>query len=210
MARDEAPPFERGQTFHGGDATAITNGLTETAHLEGMEWVFEDLDYSVQGAKPKRSGKAVRCRCVRNTGAVALLPKQLVTPEVDAASGKDLLGRVDGKVRLTAARCFPVDEWLPAAGVAVNDLFWIVVEGPATIQTPLAGDASNVIAVGDRLVSVTAATSGATTAGRATVQDLTGATALLGNQVQNRIGFALSAKTTANTNADLLIDVTKL
>lgn len=72
------------------------------------------------------------------------------------------------------------------------------------MTTSLAADATNLLPVGTILVALTAATSGSTTSGRPAPQDLTGATALLGNQIQNQIGTALSAKTTANTNADVL------
>lgn len=202
MARDEAPPFERGQTFYGG-GTIDSNNLDPS--LEGKEWVFDDLDLTVTGAKTKRSGKKVRCRCVRNVGAAALLPKRLVSFVAGTTYGK----RVDGYADTTAEEAYPVDEFLPAAGVPVNDLFWIVVEGPATVLTDLAGADNNVINAGGVIVALTGATSGATTAGRVAPQDLTGATAVLAKQIQNRIGVALSSKTTANTNADLLIEVKK-
>jgi hypothetical protein len=99
-----------------------------------------------------------------------------------------------------------VDEFLPAAGVPANDLFYIVVRGPATVITSLSDMSADVV-VGDRLVAITAVTSGATTSGR--VQPLPGATSstALANEILNTVGYALSAKTTANTNADLLVEV---
>ncbi len=143
---------------------------------------------------------------MRNVGAVALLPKQLVTFQKTAL----VYGaRVDGEVCITADRCYPIDEYLPAAGCPVNDLCYIVVDGPALCRTDLAAGAANLIAVGDVLVALTAATSGCTTAGRVAPQDLTGATAVLGVQVMNTIGRALSAKVTTNTNADVLVEVGK-
>lgn len=72
--------------------------------------------------------------------------------------------------------------------------------------TDLAAGANNLIPEGTVLVALTAATSGATTAGRVAPQDLTGATAALGLQVQNRLGYALSARTTAQTNTTILVD----
>ena len=203
MARDESPPWERGQTYYGGQ-TIDSNNLGGI-DLEGKEFVFEDIDHSVVGAKPKRSGKRVKVRVVRNVGAAALLPKGLASFVAGTTYGK----RVDGLARTTAAEGYPIDEWLPAAGVPVNDLFYIVVEGPSLVLSDLAAGANNVITAGGVLVALTAATSGATTAGRVAPQDLTGATALLANQVQNRIGVALSSKTTAETNASILIEVKK-
>lgn len=201
MARDEAPPFLRGETWYGGQ-TIDSNAYGATVNLEGKEFIFEDVDQSSTGAKALRSGKKVRCRIVRNVSAGALLPKRLVSFQA-SAYGK----RVDGYADTTAEECYPVDEFLPAAGVPQYDLFYIVVEGPAMVLTDLAGADNNVINQGGVVVGLTGATSGATTAGRVAPQDLTGATALLAKQIQNRIGVALSSKTTANTNADLLIDV---
>jgi hypothetical protein len=203
MARNENPPFGRGECFFDTAATVSTDDIAHTVYLEGMEWVFEDLDYSQTGAKTKRTGHSVRCKLVRNTSGAALLPKRLVTFEAD---GLDFGQRVDGYSDTTAeGPVAVVDEWLPAAGVQANNLFWVVVEGPTRCLTDIAASASNVITAGMRLVSLTAATSGATTAGRVAPQSLAGATAPLGDQIQNSFGYALSAKTTNNTNADVLV-----
>lgn len=208
MARNENPPFGRGETFYNGGTinTSDLGGL----EMEGKTWVFEDLQYSTPnlvGAKPARSNRDVLCLCVRNVGAVNILPKQLCNLQLAGTDGRYYLARVDGESNATAQRAYPADEWLPAAGVPPNDLFWLVIKGPATVKTALDGGADNVFTVGEVVVALTAATSGATTAGRVAPQDLTGSTALLGNQIQNAVGWALSAATTANTNADLLIEV---
>lgn len=195
MARDENPPFDRGSTYFNGGTVSSTDG----SHLEGREWVFEDIDPT---NRTLRTSHPVRVKVVRNTSGIALLPKRIVRFEAD---GLDYGARVDGYTRLTAARGYLVDEFLPAAGVPANDLFYIVIEGPAMALTDLA--AVDTISVGDKLVALTAATSQATTAGRVDQQDLTGATAPLGDQVQNYIGHALSAKTSANTNSDILVYV---
>lgn len=200
MARNENPPFPRGSTFYNGN-TIDTNNLGGV-NLEGMIWVFEDLELGTP-QKGTRTGKPVTCMCVRNVGASAILPGQLVTMQV---SGLNATARVDGKARTTAVNCVPVDEWLPAAGCPVNDLCWVVIEGPCMMLTDLAAGANNLIPEGTVLVALTAATSGATTAGRVAPQDLTGATAALGLQVQNRLGYALSARTTAQTNTTILVD----
>lgn len=200
----ENPPFPRGGTFYNG-GTIDSNNLGGT-NLEGSRWYFPDQDLSVAGTRKTRTNRVVTCMIVRNVSGIALLPKRLANLQ---ASGLNFMGRVDGYATTTAALGYPIDEWLPAAGVPANDLFYIVIDGPATVLTDIAAAAGNVIAVGGVVVALTAVTSQSTTAGRVSVNDLTGATALLANQVQNRIGYALSAKTTANTNADLLIDVRK-
>lgn len=205
MARDESPPFPRGGTYFGGNTADSTSG----AHYEGKEYVFEDKDYSATagGASSIRTNRFVRCRIVRNVAAAALLPSRLVTYR---ASG-DYGAAVDGYARTTAADYAGVtDEWLPAAGVPVNDLFYIVIEGPTTVYSDLAGGANNVLTVGLKVVALTAATSGATTAGRIAPQDLTGATSVLADQIQHKVGAACTAKTTANTNTLVLIEVAKL
>lgn len=209
MAKRENPPFPRGSTYYNG-GTIDSNNLGGT-HLEGTIWEFEDinLDASTSGVRSARTNRPVKCMIVRNVAATALLPKRLVT--MQTTDGGTYTGRIDGYATTTAKHpCFPLDEWLPSAGVAVNDLCYVVVEGPSVVLTDLAGGANNVFSVGDLVVALTAATSGATTAGRVRPIDLTGATALLGDQIIGRIGRALTAKTTANTNADMLVDVTKL
>lgn len=219
MARDETPDFGRGETMFGGTPTATQ--ITESAHFEGQEKVFEDVNWSnsALGAKQLRSGRSVTCRCVRNTSGGNLLPKRLVTFEADS-SADDYGKRVDGYSDVTAERAYPVDEFLPAAGVENNDLFWIVVKGPAEVLTDIAAAAGNVINVGDRVVALTAVTSGATTAGRvrnyptvaAATNTTTGIDAALleaQNNLAGVLGRALTAKTTGNTNSAILIDVGK-
>ena len=211
MARDENPPFGRGETWYGlSPAPAIDSANLGGIQHEGKIWKFEDVTVSASGAtgaRPARSNRDVYCMCVRNVSGIALLPKRLVTLQKTGTDGKFFLGRVDGYATVTAdGPAYPVDEFLTSAGVPNNDLFWIVVRGPATVLTDIAAAAGNVINVGDSVVALTAATSQATTAGRIAAQLLTGATALLANQVQNRVGRALSAATTSNTAADLLID----
>lgn len=200
MARNENLPFERGKTFYQGGTidTADLAGL----NLEGKEYIVEDI-HPTTGAI--RTQQYVKLRIVRNVSGVALLPKHGVV--FDTTNAGKYGGRVIGYSILTAGESHPVDEYLNATtGCPNNDLCYIVMEGPGVVLTTKDGDASNVIALGGWVVAATAAASThSTTAGRVEVQDLTGATALLAEQVQNRIGRALSAKTTANTNADLLV-----
>lgn len=208
MARDEAPPFARGETGYNGD-TIDTNDLQGVNWL-GKEWLFEDrhADTGVQ-----RTNRYVRCRVVRNTGAIALLPKRLVKFSVTAGEHGS---EVDGYSTITGERGYPIDEYLPAAGVPVNDYFWIVVEGPAVVITALANGQGNSIAIGDPIAALSAATSGATTAGRAAMQFILGA-ATSGNtdyitqfnEFRNYVGRALSARTTNETDLDVLVEVGK-
>lgn len=204
---ESSVPFERGQTFYNG-GTIDSNNLGGLQY-EGIERWFQDLDYSATVHAP-RTSRTVRCRCVRNVAAAALLPKRLGRFQ---ASGTYYGSRVDGYATTSYERGYPIDEWLPTAGVPVNDLFWIVIEGPATVLTPLVNtDFNGDISVGNILVALTAATSGATTAGRVAMQNITASTQTADYsqillQAENYVGRALSACTTGGTGRDLLVEV---
>lgn len=193
MSKQDTPPWERGATFYNGGTIDANN--YGGVNLEGKEWEIED---TIRG-----TGMYIRLRVVRNVAAIALRPKRLVS----FAAG--YLGlRVNGYCDVSPEPGYPVDELLPAAGVPVGDLFYIVVQGPALVLTDIASGAGSVINQNDPLVSLTAATSGATTAGRVRVAALTGLTGDPSrDEVLNVIGRACSAKTTAQTNADLLVIV---
>jgi len=205
MARDDAPPFRRGEY----------ESSEDLSHLQGREWHFEDLDYSqTSGAKLHRSGKMVTCRLVKNSSGGALLPKRLAAFSTTAGANNHG-GVVTGYTATDYERGYPVDEYLPAAGVPDGAYFYIVTGGPATVKLPLAGTGFNGdISVGGVLVALTAVTAGATTAGRVANQNITGSTqtsdySFILKQAENYIGRALSAATTGNTNSDLLVDVGK-
>lgn len=200
MHKTNELPFERGQTACTGlssvDATVLDN-------LEGKEYVVEDVNPATGVV---RTGRPVRIRLVRNKAPFALLPKRAVKFSLTAGQYGS---QVIGYNTLLSEHVVLVDEYLPAAGVAVDDLFYVVIEGPALGLTALEGDATNVITVGLKLVALAGATSGATSAGRLGPQDLTGATAVLGNAVQNAVGRAQTARTTSNTSVDVLVDCGK-
>jgi hypothetical protein len=111
-------------------------------------------------------------------------------------------------------RGYPVDEFLPAAGVPNNDLFYIVVEGPAKCKTPLNPFNAN-INIGDKVVAAsTAAATTGSTAGRVEAVSYINNTAPTATtqrqnvrQEVNFIGYAMSAATTGQTDTDILVDV---
>jgi hypothetical protein len=194
MARDEALPFPYGRTYMNGE-TIDTNNLPGP-NLLGKEYLIEDNYFG--------TGRYIKLRVVRNLAAAALLPKRLVSLK----SGSNGTA-VDGYTTTTSALGYPVDHKLPAAGVPVNDLFYIVVDGPTIVKNDIASGASTVLAAGDPLAALTAVTSGSTTAGRVAKADFTGATAPLANAILGVLGRAISAVTTANTNNDVLVDINK-
>lgn len=201
-------PFPIGQTW--GEYFRTVTSTTDGIELEGLEFDVPDYDYSqtlgsqIFKARAYGNGAAVAMktiRVVRNTSGVAILPRYLVKYDT-AHYGR----RVNGYANVTAEECYPADEFLRTAGVPANDLFYITVYGPAECITDPAAGANDVFSAGSVLVSLTAAASTtSTTAGRVAPQDLTGATAVLGVQLQNRIGIALSASTTANSSAAKLV-----
>ncbi len=196
MARDENPPFERGNTFWGPGSTPADQ--TSGKQYEGAEYRWEDVNYSNSGAvKPVRSELPVVTRVVRNASSQTVLAKQVV--KLKSTNH----GQIDGQCIVEAeGPCVVVDEHLPSGGCLQYDLCHVVVEGPALVTN---SSAASTITAGDRVVAATAATTGATTAGRVKTQDITGATTPLANNIQNAVGVAMS--TTSTTQADVLIYV---
>lgn len=194
-------PFPMGSTWSQNGSPGSADGR----ELEGKMYWVEDLDYTTSPAIPRAydgttagEGKYKLIRIVRNAAGITLQAGRLVTFKLTAYGRQ-----VDGYVTTTAQEGYPVDEFLPYS-VPTNDLFYITLGGNAGILTGLDGASANSFANASTTytvcVALTAATSQATTAGRMSAQDLTGATALLGNQVQNRIGVVLSGRTTSQTN----------
>lgn len=195
MSKQESPVFPRGDTFFGiGGTVDSTSGLQH----EGQEYVHEDVNFSnTSSVKPHRTELPVVTRIVRNANANAALPKRVVVLKSTNH------GQIDGHCTVEAqGPCVVVDEHLPSAGCPQNDLCHVVVQGPSLVTNSLA---ASTITAGDRVVAATAATAGATTAGRVKSQDTSGATTALANNVQNAIGVAVS--TTTTTGADVLINV---
>lgn len=211
MSKINSPPFDRGQTYYGPDQTIDTANLGGV-QFEGAERWFEDIDYSqttTVGAKPARTDHFVKCRLVRNNSGITLLGKRLV--QLDATRTK-----ATGYAITEADYVHPTDEYLTSAGVRHGDLFWVVVEGPAVVLTPFAGsDFAGDIAAGTRLHSLTSSAASTTaastsTAGRVTQFTVVAATTVaqftsLLNVATNFVGNAMSARTTGQTNTDILV-----
>lgn len=201
MARNDSPPFPRGTYESSGDYD----------HMLGREWEVEDLDHSqTSGATKHRSGEMVRIRLVKNSSGFALLPKRLAAFSTTAGENGRI---VKGYSITTNGVAYPVDEFLPAAGVPDGAYFYIVTRGPAAVLIGLSSAENNAdIAVGAPLAAISGATSGATTAGRLGSLSVTGSsqateyatilTAAL-NSVGRAISSALSNATTG-TNSILV------
>jgi hypothetical protein len=203
----------RGKTYLSGPNRTPDSTATSAIAIEGIVKSFKDMDYTTtSGAQVKtpRSAGEVVCILVRNDSGVSLLPKMAVTWK-SGFRGK----RVDGYADFSPDRAIAgiVDEFLPSTGVAANDYFWLTVKGPTLAITGMVGDETNVISVDDWLINLTAAASThSTTAGRVGPAILPAAgltTNITFAQSNNIYKFAraMSAKTTANTNANLLVYV---
>ena len=184
-----------GKTYHGGTPTSIGRSV----EIEGTEKAFRDEIKVGNEPRRKRSGKFRYARLVRNTSGMALTPGRLVTWESGFRNR-----RVDGYARTTGVEVAGVvDPDLPVSGVADDDLFWCFFKGPCDVKTALA---ANAYAEGEVVGALTAVTSGAVTAGRPTVVN-TATTATLPSVILNRIGRVMTARTTANTDVDMLVDL---
>lgn len=220
--------LDRGKTWYNGrtiDVSSAYANLTDT-HLEGQVKVSRNIKSPTELGTSDIFGTAIRnardvkCVLVRNVSGITLLPGFMVTWK-SGQFGK----RVDGYSRLgvpaivgTAVMAGMVDDCLPAAGVPDGDLFWLLVEGEALGYTPIAGtEFATDWAQGDILIALTAAAStGATTlaitGGRGqkgtTTPSATQTTDGTVLQIANyRFARVISAKTTGQTNARLLLDL---
>lgn len=194
----------RGQTFYGPTATI------DTSNYGGKEWAGVEMEFidrnPFSNTQPNpRSNRIVKCRFVRNVAGVALLGQKLASIATGTYGA-----HIDGYCTLIAqTNVFPIDEYLPAAGVRNYDMCWIVTEGPALVLNDLAGAANNNLTIDTIVCALTAVTSQSTTAGRIMPIDTSGTTATTTQMkmVMGMLGRVLTAKTTTQTNVGVLIDI---
>lgn len=173
------PPFSLGQTL---GVTSATDG----AQWVGAVKLFPDVNPQTGVV---RSGALKKCVAVRNSSGSTLNGKravQFVSGSYTAVSGYK---RETGGIIAGIA-----DEFLPSAGVAANDVFWVTVEGPSEVSV------REQVAVGNYLThNVTAeATNATSTAGTGGQAATTSATGAAGSPVGTVIGRVQSG--TTNTN----------
>jgi hypothetical protein len=118
------PGFARGQTL-GVTVTMYEAENGDGSNVVGTRKVFRDEDPKTGALK---SNRTVECIAVKNTSGSALLPGA-VAKFKDAA----ILSEVDGLAVAATTLMGVVDEYLPAAGVPNNEVFWLVVRGPSTV-----------------------------------------------------------------------------
>lgn len=194
------PPFGLGQTL---GLTTPNDSLYGSSATYGDNWVgvvkeFTDVN-PITGVV--RSNRRKVCVAVRNKSGAALLPKRVVRL---AGTGTKLFGEADGYASTAnEALVGVVDEFLPASGVAADDVFWVTVEGPTEVAVALSGTD---VAVRDRLSVVAAATSGATSAGRVGVSPLSASTAGANDNSIGVVGYAASAGATTGSAVLALVN----
>lgn len=202
------PPMELGETLKGTDADSnLING-----HWLGQRFTFpaNRLTGNIRGAKDRFSGRTITAMLVRNLMSGAILGKRVVKLREGGGYG-DFEGA-------NGYACVKADEHvafsdpnLPSAGCAANDIFWVILEGPTTVLSPFAGGGfDKAIAVGDPLVAATGTTTGTSDEGRVSVGGVLAGGSLAATEAykhaRNNLGRALSARTTGETNAEILVD----
>lgn len=191
------PPFELGETLAGtaeDGTTLINDSVLGTVY----EFPAQRLGVSqIRGAKGRTTGRPIVAIALRNTGGFTMLGKRIAT--LDTAAGYGRLKNATGyTVTVATDNVVFIDPFLPATGVADDDIFWGILSGPTTVLT---ANAIVSIASGDRLIAGTGTTSQATTA--AGGADKANAATLAHEAVV--IARAMSARTTNETNTDLLV-----
>lgn len=206
-------PFPLGQTLRGtdDDGALINNEVLGSIHFF---YAVERGAADNRGNKTRRVGKKIKAIALRNNSGATLYGKRVAI--LGSTAGYSGITTVIGYAATLALKgVVIIDEFLATSGVADKDIFWGIIEGPVTVLTPvIAGaDFNGDIAVGAQLVAATGTTTGATSCGRVSNVTFTAATA--GNtsngfdgfkMAANLIGSALSARTTGETAADLLIN----
>lgn len=166
------PGFARGQTLGITNTNVYDAQVGDGSHLLGVRKTFRDENPSTGRLL---SNHTVDCVCVKNTSGSAILPGTLVKFKASA-----ILTEVDGGAVAASTLIGVADEYLPAAGVPNNEVFWVVVAGPSAVTKTSTS------------VSAGAAYGPSATAGSAAAQ---GANALL--------GFAID--TSATTSGRVLV-----
>ncbi len=203
--------MELGETLKGKDA----DGNLINGDKLGQVFVFpaSRVTANLRGNKSRRTGKPIKAILLRNESGITLYGKRLA--RLTPTAGYSLCESVNGYAAgATAVRnVVGIDEFLPAGGVADDDIFWGIFGGPFTCLVPATGAGMNGdIAVGAHLVAGTGTTTQSVTqSGRVsniTLPGTTGATDAV-NMAAGIVGRALSARTTQETTAgvDLLIDL---
>jgi hypothetical protein len=208
-----ALPFDLGTTIPSTDQ----NGAAINTHLLGQ--VYTVLPYTAAGSAVRTTRKThyggpLTVVALKNASGVTVYGKTLVALKLSAGlyTGTEFNGYSGSAI--AQKMVVLLDPYLPAAGAANNEICWCVLRGPALCKTPRNGEDFGFgdIAVGDPLIAngtIGAGTTSSTTAGK--IAGLTvwgGATVGITQNMgmwAGVLGNALSARTTGNTDSDILV-----
>ena len=186
------PGFGRGQTL------GVTVKLYEAENGDGSTVIGTRKEFRDENPKTGQlfSNRPVECVAVKNVSGGALLPGSVVKFKYAATSGQfsgGILGEVDATATTTNATPAAnglvgvVDEYLPTAGVAAGEVFWLVTRGPTTVTKT-----TTAVSAGDAIgTSATAGSAAAHTAGTTTL-----------------LGYAIEAAATSTTSGRVLVRTT--
>jgi len=121
------PGFARGEVL-GVTKKYYSAENGDGSHMLGVHKVFRDVDVRAEGKV--LSNETVECVAVKNTSGGALLPGTLVEFKAAAPLTEVATAGADASIRVGV-----VDEYLPAAGVPDDEVFWVVVKGPTKVDT---------------------------------------------------------------------------
>ena len=200
----EICPLKLGETLSG------TNDAGDLLNDSWLGQIFEIPANnvgaaSIRGAKKRLVGRPLKVVLLRNTSGIKLYGKRLAQLSLVAgyAGLKEVIGY---SIAANTLNCVLIDPYLATSGVADDDIFLGILEGPvlAKVQTLAAGSVMTMgmmLACGSGAVSsLAAAATGGVTLGPGGLAGHSAAT------VASIIGRALSGRTTADTGADVLIN----
>jgi hypothetical protein len=190
-------PFDLGSTFAG-----TRNGELINTDLEGQEFNFpisEKIATSL-GIKGRTSGRQIRARIMRNTTGAALLGKRLARVGKTSVSASTKVTEYAGDEG--EKYVFPIDPFLPAAGVADDDLFYVILRGPVGLLTPrTVGDIDSAIVAGDSIMC------SADDEGRIVTAVDFGSISSAFDGTGHVIGTALGAAGATAVNTEVIVDI---
>ena len=112
----------------------LQGGYGQSVQLEGSVMTHKAIERVPEdnGVRKPIGGLELTCLLVRNTTAGAILPGQMVNWDYDFRGRR--VNQVNPTSTVSHRNAGIADSWLPAAGVAIGDLFWLVVNGVCYVR----------------------------------------------------------------------------
>lgn len=196
----DKPPFELGETLKGTD----DNSNLINDHWLGQKFMLpaKPANSNIGGSFKRRTGAYVVAMPVRNVSGATLYGKRLCLLDATTAgltNGTGGIFTTKGYATETGqGNVAIIDEFIETDGVADDDIFWAILEGPVKIKTQATAAAAGTIAAGAKLIAGT----GAATSGNSTAGGVGTTSAPLCTQI---LGTALSTMNSASTQQDCLV-----